>query len=147
MHEEEVVTVVLQTHVMADAGGHRYGRHASIADEGIDLLVLRQEKVHYLDEAYSTGSCYGKGKGTNGEDKHRVQREELTCLRRAANCQTKQHYYDIVQSVASSLSQAGCLTTLFQQITEEEHTQQRQCRRHDKGSDEQSDDGEDLKAR
>ena len=136
------MTVVLQTHVMADAGGHRYGRHASIADEGIDLLVLRQEEVHHLDEAYTAGRGDGKGEGSDGEDEHRVQREELTGLRRAAYGQSQQHDDDVVQGVAGRLSQSCRLATFLQQVAEEEHAQQWQGRGHDEGSDEQSDDGE-----
>ena len=55
MHEQEVVAVVFQTEVVADAGTHRYGTHTGISDEWVQLLALWQEEVHQFYEEDTAG--------------------------------------------------------------------------------------------
>ena len=82
------MTVVLQSKVVRDAGGHGHGTHTGIANQGVQLLVLGQEQVHQLNETNTAGRGDGKGKGADDEDEDGVQREELAGLRRAAHGET-----------------------------------------------------------
>ena len=74
MHEQEVVTVVFQSKVVAYTCTHGNSRYASISDERIDLLVFGQEEVHELDKEHTTGRCYHEGAGTHDEYKEGVER-------------------------------------------------------------------------
>ena len=55
MHEKEIVAVVLQTQVVADAGTHWHGTHTGVSDERIQLLALWQEEVHQFHEEDTAG--------------------------------------------------------------------------------------------
>ena len=116
VHEEEVVAVVLQSHIMTDTGGHWHGGDSGIANEGVDLLVFGKEQIHNLNEQHAAGRGNGKGEGTDGKDEHGVEREELAGLSGAAHGETQQHHHNVVQRSTGSLGQSGGLTTLFQQI-------------------------------
>ena len=91
------MTVVLQTEVVGDTGSHRHSRHTGITNQRVDLLILRQEQVHDLHEAYTTHRSYEEGAGTDGEDIDGVQCQELTGLGRATYRQTEQDHHNVVQ--------------------------------------------------
>lgn len=55
MHEKEIVAVVLQTQVVADAGTHWHGTHAGVSDEWVQLLAFWQEEVHQFHEEDTAG--------------------------------------------------------------------------------------------
>ena len=55
VHEQEVVTVVFQTEVVADAGTHRNGTHTGISDQWVQLLALWQEEVHQFHKEDAAG--------------------------------------------------------------------------------------------
>ena len=136
------MAVVLETHIVTDAGCHRHGADTGIANEGVDLLVLGQEEVHQLDEQHTAHGGDGEGKGSDGEDEDGVERQELAGLRGAAYGESQQHHDNVVQGATGGLGQTGGLATLLQQVAEEQHAQQGQTGRHDEGGEQEADDGE-----
>lgn len=84
MHEQEIVAIVLQSEVVGNARSHGHGTHSGIANQRVQLLVLRQEHVHQLDKAHAAHGGDDEGAGTDGEDVDGVDGQELGCLCRAA---------------------------------------------------------------
>ena len=72
----------------------------------------------------------------------RVKGKELRSLSRSAHCHTEKYGHDIGQRIACGLGKTVGHATLAQQVTEEQHTQQRYTRRHHKASKDKAYDGE-----
>ena len=142
MHEQEVVGIGLQAFLVGNAGCHRNGTDTGITDERVDFVTLRQEEVHDVYEADTAGSCNDESKCTECKNLDGIQGEELTGLRGATHGEAEEHHDNIVQGRTCSLGQTGGLGTLFQQVAEEQHTEQWQAGGNDEGRDEQADDGE-----
>ena len=118
------MTVVLQSEVIRDARCHRNGTHTSITDQRIQLLTFRQEEIHDLHEADTRGGGDHKGHGSEGEYLDGIQCQKLAGLGRTTYGETQEHHYDIVEGCTCSLCQAGGLAALFEQVAEEQHTEQ-----------------------
>ena len=89
--------------------------------------MFRQEQVEELDEQHA-GSCGDdKSQRTEEENLDGIERQELTGLRGTSHRKAEQHHDHIVQRTTGRLGQTGGLRTFFQQITEKQHTQQRQA--------------------
>src|SRR5574344_14057 len=98
--------------------------------------------IHKLNEEYSTSSGDDKCHSTQEEYLNRIGCQEFTGLRRATYSQSEQHDYDIIHCTACRLSQTCSLTRFLEQVTEEQHTQQRKTRWNDECRKQQSDDRE-----
>ena len=99
-------------------------------------------EVEEFDEADARARSHHESAGTEEEDEDCLYGEEFACLCRTSHCEAEQHDDDVIESRSGSLCQTRCLAGFFQQVAEEEHTEERHAGWHDECSDEQSDDGE-----
>ncbi len=142
MHEQIVRRIVLQTEVVGDTGRHGDGRYAGVADQRIDLLVLRQEEVEELHEEHARRRGDDKRHEAEGEDADGLRGQELRCLSGGADGHAEQYGDDVGQGVAGSLGQTGAYAALAKQVAEEEHAQQGYARRHHEAGQQKAEDRE-----
>ena len=123
-------------------GSIRHSADAAVADERVDFIALLEEEVHQLDEQHTAEGGHDERTGTEAENHQRLAAEEHRSLGRGTYGDADEQGADIDHSVGGHIGEALGDTALFQQVAEEEHTEQRQAARHDEGAEKQTDDGE-----
>ena len=92
--------------------------------------MLRQNQVEQFDEQHARCGGDDERQGTEAEDEDTVDCQELAGLGGGTYGDTEQDGDGVNQRATGSLGQAACHTRFFQQVTEEEHTQQGQTTRY-----------------
>lgn len=135
VHEKVVAWVGLETLVVADAGSHWHGAHASITNQWIQLLVLGQDEVEDLHKEDTRCGGDDERHEAKSENLDGVGSEELRSLSRCANGHTQDDGNHVGHGVACGLGKAGGHATLAKQVTEEQHSEQWQTTGHEHASE------------
>src|SRR5690554_1195558 len=123
MHQQEVLRVGFQAHLVGDPRRHGYRGYTRGAYQRVDRFL--GELVHQLRHQNTGGGTHTEGHNTQAQDTQSLAIQELVRHQLGANGQTQENGHDVDQCVLGRIAQALYHATLTHQVTEAEHTQQR----------------------
>ena len=68
VHQQVILIVLLQGHLLDDPGGHGEGGDARAPNHGVDLLPLGQEQVHDLGAQHPADGVHHKAQQAQAHD-------------------------------------------------------------------------------
>ena len=143
MHEQVVVLVEFTADDLGYAGAVRYGGYASVADQRVDLASFAEEQVDELHEEHTCRRSDDEGEQTESEDQQGFAGQELVRLGGRTDGQADQDRNDVHERTAGGFCETAGDAAFLQEVTEEEHAEQRKTGRDDECGDEEADDRED----
>ena len=124
VHQQEVLRVFLQAHLVHDAARHREGRDARRADHGVDLLVLGQEDVQELGKQHAARRVEDEGHKAQGQDQQGVRGEELRRLHAHGDGEAQEDRDQVRQNLLRGLGQRVQHAALADQVAEHQEAHQ-----------------------
>src|SRR5690554_3012914 len=123
VHQQEVLRVGFQAHLVGDPRRHGHRGYTGGANQRVDRFL--GELVHQFRHQYTGSGAHTESQNTQAQDTQRLAIQELVGHQLGANRQTQEDGYDVDQRVLCGIAQTLYHATLTHQVTEAEHTQQR----------------------
>ncbi len=140
VHQQEVLRILLEPHLVHDAAGHGESGDARRADHGVDLLL--EEEVEELGEQHAARGIHHKGDQAKAQDEQRVKGEELGGLHAQRDGDAKENGHEVGQHLLRGIGQGVEHAALADEVAEHQEAHQRRCRRREHRGDDGDDDGE-----
>ncbi|SAR70976.1 Uncharacterised protein [Klebsiella pneumoniae] len=123
MHQQEVLPVRFQTHLVRHPRRHRHRRHPRRADQRVDFVPA--EHVHQLRHQHPGGGPHAEGDHPQHQDPQRLRLQELVRHQLGPHRQPEEDGDDVDQRVLHRIAQPLHHAALAHQVAEAEHPQQR----------------------
>ena len=132
VHQQEILVVLSQAHLVDDAPAHRERRNACRADHRVDFFALGQEQIQQLGEENAAGGVKNKRDQTQRQDQQCVGPDEFVGGHLARHGQAQHNRDKVRQYVLRGLGQGVQHAALAQQVAEHEEADQRHTGGRDK---------------
>ena len=103
MHQQEILTIFLKTHLMYHTGRHGECGNIGSADHGVDLFL--QEQIHQLCDHDTAEGIEDKCHQAQTDDDQGVQLQELRSLHLGGNGDAQENGNEVCQGVLCSFGQ------------------------------------------
>ena len=125
VHQQEILVVLSQAHLVDDAPAHRERGNACRADHRVDFFALGQEQIQQLGKENAAGGVKNKRDQTQRQDQQCVRPDEFVGGHLARHGQAQHNRDKVRQYVLRGLRQGVQHAALAQQVAEHEKTDQR----------------------
>ena len=142
VHQQEVLVVLRQAHLVDHTAAHGEGRDAGRADHGVDLLALGQEEVEQLGEQDAARGIEHEGEQAQSQNQEGVGADEFVGRHLAGDGHAQQDGDQVGQGVLGGLAQGVQHAALTQQVAEHQEADQRHAGGGDQAGHHRDHDGE-----
>ena len=145
VHEQEILVILGQTHLVDNTAAHREGGDARCADHRVQLLALGQEQIQQLGKENAARRVKDKGHQTQRQNQQGVGADKLVGGHLPGHGQAQHDRDEVGQHILGRLGQGVQHAALAQQVAE--HQKADQCHAgggHKTGQHSDNDGEEDL---
>ena len=144
MHQEEVLGILLKTHLVDDTPGHREGGDTGRPDHRVDEGSAEQlhHEIIKLSKQHTAGGIKDKGHKPKTHNKQGFGGKELACVHIEGDGDTEKDGHEVGKHLLCRLGKRFQHATLTDKVTEHQKSDQRARRGHEEAGDDRDNDRE-----